>query len=33
MGRNEQGWEAAVNEVQLTSKGKELFGGKDVLVS
>lgn len=33
VGRNEKGWEAAVNEVQLTSKGKELFGGRDVLVS
>lgn len=33
VGRNDKGWEAAVNEVTLTSKGKELFGGRDVLVS
>ena len=33
VGRNEKGWEAAVNEVQLTKKGKEMFGGRDVMVS
>ena len=32
VGRNDQGWEAAVNEVQLTAKGREIFG-KDTLVS
>lgn len=26
VGRNPDGWEAAVNEVQLSEKGKELFG-------
>ena len=26
VGRNPGGWEAAVNDVQLTEKGKELFG-------
>lgn len=25
VGRNPDGWEAAVNEVELTQKGKELF--------
>ena len=33
VGRNDKGWEAAVDKVQLTTKGKELFGGKDVMVS
>ena len=32
LGRNPKGWEAAVNKVQLTDKGKELFG-LDELVS
>ena len=32
VGRNEKGWEAAVNEVQLTEKGKEVFG-REKLVS
>lgn len=26
VGRNADGWEAAVNDVQLTEKGKEVFG-------
>jgi hypothetical protein len=26
VGRNPDGWEAAVNDVQLSEKGKELFG-------
>lgn len=26
VGRNVDGWEAAVNEVQLSPKGKDLFG-------
>lgn len=26
VGRNPGGWEAAVNDVQLTEKGKDLFG-------
>lgn len=32
VGRNPDGWEAAVNDVQLSSRGKEIFG-TDVLVS
>ena len=32
VGRNPGGWEAAVNEVQLSNKGKEVFG-VDKLVS
>ena len=32
VGRNDGGWEAAVNDVLLTEKGKEIFG-KDKLVS
>ena len=32
VGRNELAWEVASNEVNLTSKGKEIFG-KDVIVS
>ena len=31
-GRNDDGWEVAVDDIQLTSKGKEIFG-KDALVS
>jgi GMP synthase-like glutamine amidotransferase len=26
VGRNPDGWEAAVNDVQLSEKGKEIFG-------
>lgn len=26
VGRNADGWEAAVNDIQLTDKGKEVFG-------
>ena len=26
LGRNPQGWEAAVNKVQLSDRGRELFG-------
>jgi len=26
VGRNDAGWETAVNDVQLTEKGKEVFG-------
>jgi hypothetical protein len=26
VGRNEKGWEAAVNAVELSPKGKEIFG-------
>ena len=34
MGRNEaQGWEVSVTDVQLTEKGKDVFEGKEVLVS
>lgn len=32
VGRNRRGWEASVTSVHLSSKGKELFGGKDVMV-
>jgi GMP synthase-like glutamine amidotransferase len=32
VGRNPDGWEAAVNDVQLTEKGKEVFG-TDKIVS
>lgn len=32
VGRNDDGWEAAVTDVNLSGRGKELFGGKDVLV-
>jgi GMP synthase-like glutamine amidotransferase len=32
VGRNKDGWEAAVNDVELTEKGKEVFG-VEVLVS
>ena len=32
VGRNDDGWESAVNEVQLTAKGKELFQ-KEKIVS
>ena len=31
LGRNERGWEASVVDVDLTPKGKEIFG-KDTLV-
>jgi GMP synthase-like glutamine amidotransferase len=31
VGRNDDGWEAAVTNVELSAKGKELFG-KDTLV-
>lgn len=30
VGRNADGWEAAVNDVQLTAKGKEIFGVEDL---
>lgn len=34
VGRNEsQGWEVSVTDVDLTAEGKEIFDGKDVLVS
>ena len=32
VGRNPNGWETAVNEVQLTEKGKQVFQS-DTLVS
>lgn len=30
--RNKHGWEASVTPVHLSSRGQDLFGGKDVLV-
>lgn len=32
VGRNKRGWEASVTSVPLSSRGRELFDGKDVLV-
>lgn len=32
VGRSVGGWETSVNLVTLTEKGKELFGGLDVIV-
>lgn len=32
LGRNKRGWEASVTPIPLSGKGRELFGGKDVLV-
>lgn len=32
VGRNKRGWEASVTSVPLSSRGRELFDGKDALV-
>ena len=33
VGRNEDGWETAVNDIQLTAKGKELFQAEKLVRS
>lgn len=33
VGRSDNGWEVSVTETRLTEKGRELFGGRETLVS